>query len=100
MNNLLRNYNYRARTAALGAARPGFVGVVELERATGEQICAFDAAGVRAVRFNLHRGGSLDLGLARRVHEVAFAPADLEQVAAIAPEALADNARAWYRPRA
>ena len=29
-----------------------------------------------------------------------FAPADLELVAAIAPEALADNARAWYRPRA
>ena len=29
-----------------------------------------------------------------------FAPADLELVAEIAPQALADNARAWYRPRA
>ena len=29
-----------------------------------------------------------------------FASADLERVAAIAPAALADNARAWYRPRA
>ena len=29
-----------------------------------------------------------------------FEPADLELVAAIAPQALADNARAWYRPRA
>ena len=44
---------------------------------------------MRAVRFNLHRGGSLD-----------ERPADLELVAEIAPAALADNARAWYRPRA
>jgi len=29
-----------------------------------------------------------------------FAPRDLELVASIAPQALADNARAWYRPRA
>lgn len=29
-----------------------------------------------------------------------FAPADLELVARIAPGPLADNARAWYRPRA
>ena len=29
-----------------------------------------------------------------------FEPADLELVAEIAPQALADNARAWYRPRA
>ena len=28
-----------------------------------------------------------------------FEPADLELVAAIAPQALAQNARAWYRPR-
>jgi hypothetical protein len=28
-----------------------------------------------------------------------FAPADLELVAEVAPQALADNARAWYRPR-
>jgi predicted TIM-barrel fold metal-dependent hydrolase len=170
---------------ALGRLGPGFVGVVELrEGATDEEVLALDAAGVRAVRFNLHRGGSLDEALARRVHELAgwhvevyaggrvlaaledrlralprlvvdhlgldpealpvlrrldcmvkatgfgrvdldveaalraldpdrlmfgtdlpgtrarrpFAPADLELVAAVAPQALADNARAWYRP--
>jgi predicted TIM-barrel fold metal-dependent hydrolase len=32
--------------------------------------------------------------------ERRFEPADLERVAEIAPQALADNARAWYRPRA
>lgn len=160
--------------------------MVALDSATDEEILALDAAGVRAVRFNLHRGGSLDEPLARRVHELAgwhvevyadgatlaaledrlrelprlvvdhlgldpealpvlqrlgcmvkatgfgrvnvdveatlraldpakllfgtdlpgtrarrpFEPADLELVARIAPEALADNARAWYRPRA
>ena len=36
-----------------------------------EEVLALDAAGVRAVRFNLHRGGTLDEALARRVHEVA-----------------------------
>jgi hypothetical protein len=151
-----------------------------------EEILELDAAGVRAVRFNLRRGGSLDVELALRVHELAgwhaevyadgatltaledelrrlprlsvdhlgldadalpvlrrlgcmvkatgfgrvdldveatlraldpdkllfgsdlpgtrarrpFEPADLELVAAIAPQALAANARAWYRPRA
>jgi predicted TIM-barrel fold metal-dependent hydrolase len=151
-----------------------------------EDVLALDAGGVRAVRFNLHRGGELDDALARRVHEIAgwhvevyaggrvlaeledrlralprlvvdhlgmdaealpvlrrlgcmvkatgfgrvdldveatlraldpdrlmfgtdlpgsrarrpFEPADLELVAEIAPQALADNARAWYRPRA
>jgi predicted TIM-barrel fold metal-dependent hydrolase len=161
--------------------------VVELDGDAGhEEIAWLDAVGVRAVRFNLHRGGELDEALARRVHEVAgwhvevyagarvlaalehrlrtlprlvvdhlgmdaeslpvlrrlgcmvkatgfgrvdldveatlraldpgrlmfgtdlpgtrarrpFDPADLELVAAIAPQALADNARAWYRPRA
>jgi predicted TIM-barrel fold metal-dependent hydrolase len=172
---------------ALERLGPGFVGVVELDAGvTDEEIVALDAAGVRAVRFNLHRGGSLDEELARRVHELAgwhaevyaggrelaaledrlralprlcvdhlgldgealpvlrrlgcmvkatgfgrvdldveatlraldpsrlmfgtdlpgtrarrpFEPADLELVAEIAPAALADNARAWYRPRA
>jgi predicted TIM-barrel fold metal-dependent hydrolase len=151
-----------------------------------EEIVRLDEAGVRAVRFNLHRGGELDEALAWRVHEVAgwhvevyaggrvlaalegrlrtlprlvvdhlgldadalpvlrrldcmvkatgfgrvdldveatlraldpdrlmfgtdlpgtrarrpFEPADLELVARIAPQALADTARAWYRPRA
>jgi predicted TIM-barrel fold metal-dependent hydrolase len=171
---------------ALERLGPDFVGVAELESAAEEEISALDAAGVRAVRFNLRRGGTLDVPLALRVHEVAgwhtevyadgatlaalegelrrlprlsvdhlgldgealpvlqrlgcmvkatgfgrveldveatlraldpdrllfgtdlpgtrarrpFEPADLELVAKIAPQALADNARAWYRPRA
>jgi predicted TIM-barrel fold metal-dependent hydrolase len=172
---------------ALGRLGSGFVGVVELDGGVGdEEIARLDEAGVRAVRFNLRRGGSLDERLAQRVYEVAgwhaevyaggrelaaledrlrvlprlsvdhlgldaealpvlrrlgcmvkatgfgrvdldvestlraldpdrllfgtdlpgtrarrpFAPADLELVAEIAPQALADNARAWYRPRA
>jgi predicted TIM-barrel fold metal-dependent hydrolase len=172
---------------ALERLGPGFVGVAQLDPGTSdEEILALDAAGVRAVRFNLHRGGELDEELANRVHELAgwhteiyagerelaaleerlralprlsvdhlgldrealpvlqrlgahvkatgfgrvdldveatlraidparllfgtdlpgtrarrpFEPGDLELVASIAPAALADNARAWYRPRA
>ena len=201
--------DYRARTAALNVAGgavvagsfqrggsahlvdalerlgPGFVGVADLDRPSDDEIRELDAAGVRAVRFNLHRGGSLDLDLALRVHELAgwhtevyadgatlaalepdllrlprlsadhlgldaealpvlqrlgcmvkatgfgrvqveveatlraldpdrllfgtdlpgtrarrpFEPADLDLVAAVAPRALADNAREWYRTR-
>jgi predicted TIM-barrel fold metal-dependent hydrolase len=172
---------------ALERLGPTFVGVVELDGdASDDDVLRLDAAGVRAVRFNLHRGGSLDLDLAHRVHAVAgwhtevyadgatlaklerrlselprlsvdhlgldgdalpvlerlgcmvkatgfgrvrldveatvraldpdkllfgtdlpgtrarrpFAAQDVELVAGIAPQALADNARAWYRPRA
>jgi predicted TIM-barrel fold metal-dependent hydrolase len=172
---------------ALERLGPGFVGVAQLDPGTSdEEILALDAAGVRAVRFNLHRGGELDEELANRVHELAgwhteiyavgrelaaleerlralprlsvdhlgldrealpvlqrlgahvkatgfgrvdfdveatlraidparllfgtdlpgtrarrlFEPGDLELVASIAPAALADNARAWYRPGA
>ena len=54
----------------------GFVGVTQIPAgATDEDILALDRAGVRAVRFNLYRGGSAapaDVDtLARRVHEVA-----------------------------
>ena len=57
---------------ALERLGPGFVGVAQLEPATiDEEILALDAAGVRAVRFNLHRGGSLDDDLAVRVYELA-----------------------------
>jgi Amidohydrolase len=173
--------------AALERLGPGFVAVVQLEPdVTDEEILALDAAGARAVRFNLHRGGRLHDDLAMRVHELAgwhaevyadgrtlaaherrlralprlcvdhlgldrealpvlqrlgahvkatgfgrvdldvestlraldpakllfgtdlpgsrarrpFERADLDLVAAIAPAALADNARAWYRPGA
>lgn len=61
---------------ALAGLGPGFVGVAQLPASvTDEEIAALDAAGVRAVRFNLHRDGSAgeaDLDrLARRVWEVA-----------------------------
>ena len=57
---------------ALERLGPGFAGVAELDpRTSDEQILALDAAGVRAVRFNLHRGGTLDDDLALRVHELA-----------------------------
>ena len=164
---------------ALGRLGPAFVGVAELDPATSdEEILALDRAGVRAVRFNLHRGGTLDVRLALRVHELVgwhaevyatdlaaheqrlhalprlvvdhlgmnadglaaavrlgamvkatprfqgdpravapdkllfgtdlpgtrarrvFEPADLDVVEAVAPQALADTARAWYRPSA
>jgi predicted TIM-barrel fold metal-dependent hydrolase len=88
--------DYRARTAPLGITGgavvsgsfqgfdqtylldalerlgPGFVGVTQLEAGTpDEEIVALDRAGVRAVRVNLRRGGSLDTSLARRVHGLA-----------------------------
>jgi predicted TIM-barrel fold metal-dependent hydrolase len=61
--------------AALEELGPTFVGVTQLPAsASEEEIVRLNAAGVRAVRFNLRRGGSegverLD-DLARRVHEV------------------------------
>jgi predicted TIM-barrel fold metal-dependent hydrolase len=62
--------------AALGELGPRYVGVAQLPASiTDEEIVSLDAAGVRAVRFNLYRGGSAgesDLDrLARRVWDVA-----------------------------
>ncbi len=61
---------------ALKRLGPSFVGVTQLpSTVSNEEILALDAAGVRAVRFNLKRGGSEDVrhldSLARRVHELA-----------------------------
>jgi predicted TIM-barrel fold metal-dependent hydrolase len=61
---------------ALGRLGAGFVGVTQLPAsATDEQVRALDAAGVRAVRFNLRRGGSEPVEhlerMARRVFELA-----------------------------
>jgi Amidohydrolase len=56
---------------ALDRLGPGFVGVAELHDVSDEEIMALDHAGVRAVRFNLHRGGELHDDLAHRVHELA-----------------------------
>jgi predicted TIM-barrel fold metal-dependent hydrolase len=57
---------------ALRRLGPGFVGVTQLPPTVGdEEILTLAAAGVRAVRFTLARGGSLDVDLALRVHELA-----------------------------
>ncbi len=61
---------------ALAQLGPGFVGVTQLPAdTTDDEILALDRAGVRAIRFNLYRGGSATVGdidaLARRVHDVA-----------------------------
>lgn len=61
---------------ALRALGPGYVGVTQIPPDTPDaRILELDAAGVRAVRFNVARGGSADLAsmdrLARRVHDVA-----------------------------
>ncbi|MFE2561641.1 GNAT family N-acetyltransferase [Streptomyces sp. NPDC059352] len=61
---------------ALAALGPAYVGVTQVPATvTDEEILALDTAGVRAVRFNVRRGGSATLGqldrLARRVHDIA-----------------------------
>lgn len=61
---------------ALDRLGPSFGGVTQLPASVpDEEILRLHAAGVRAVRFNLYRGGSEDLTnlehLAKRVHEVA-----------------------------
>ncbi|HET7853371.1 MAG TPA: amidohydrolase family protein [Candidatus Methylomirabilis sp.] len=62
--------------AALEELGPTFVGVTQLPASVSdEEIVRLNAAGVRAVRFNLRRGGSESVerldDLARRVHEIA-----------------------------
>jgi len=62
-------------TAALAKLGPSFVGVTQLPASTlDHEIRALDAAGVRAVRFNRHRGGSEGFdsikSFARRVHKL------------------------------
>jgi predicted TIM-barrel fold metal-dependent hydrolase len=57
---------------ALERLGPSFAGVAQLPASVSdEEILALDRAGVRAVRFNLRRGGSLDVDLAERVHALA-----------------------------
>jgi predicted TIM-barrel fold metal-dependent hydrolase len=60
---------------ALHTLGPLFVGVTQLPTTVSDQeILDLDGAGVRAVRFNLKRGGSEDIchldAMARRVHEL------------------------------
>jgi predicted TIM-barrel fold metal-dependent hydrolase len=61
---------------ALRRLGPGFVGVTQLPAtASDDEVLSLADAGVRAVRFNVRRGGSETLEhldtLARRVHELA-----------------------------
>lgn len=61
---------------ALRRLGPGFVGVTQLPpTATDAEILRLDRVGVRALRFNLRRGGSAGVGdlesMARRVHALA-----------------------------
>src|SRR5688572_12016768 len=67
---------------ALAKLGPTFVGVIQVPATvTDEEILKLNAAGVRAVRFNLYRGGSAGIEdldrLARRVHDVADWHAEL-----------------------
>lgn len=60
---------------ALSTLGPGFAGVTQLPAsASDDEILELDRGGVRAVRFNLKRGGSEDVrhldSVARRVHEL------------------------------
>lgn len=60
---------------ALKKLGPSFVGVVQLPKTVSdEELLTLQDAGVRAVRFNLKRGGPEDLrhleSMAKRVHEV------------------------------
>ena len=62
-------------TDALVRLGPGFVGVTQLPATVSDgELRVLDRAGVRAVRFNLRRGGSEEAGqldrMARRVHEL------------------------------
>ncbi len=68
--------------AALRALGPSYVGVTQIPGDTSdEEILALAEAGVRAVRFNLRRGGSASLddldSLSRRVHDLAGWHAEL-----------------------
>lgn len=67
---------------ALKRLGPTFVGVIQIPATvTDEEIIKLNAAGVRAVRFNLYRGGSAGIEdldrLARRVHDVVGWHAEL-----------------------
>ena len=69
-------YDQTYLVEALQLLGPSFVGVTQLPAdVTDGQVLGLDAAGVRALRFNVRRGGSASLDdlepLARRVHEVA-----------------------------
>jgi predicted TIM-barrel fold metal-dependent hydrolase len=62
--------------AALAALGPGFVGVAQIAPETGDdEIDRLAAAGVRALRFNLKRGGAMTAADIERLARRAFARA-------------------------
>ena len=76
---------------ALGALGAGFVGVTQLPVDVADaEVLSLSAAGVRAVRFNLRRGGPVTLEhldrLARRVHDLAGWHSELYLDAADLPD--------------
>lgn len=71
-----QNFDTSFMYDALTRLGPTFVGVIQVPAdVADEDVKKLDAAGVRAVRFNLFRGGSAGLAdldrLARRVHDLA-----------------------------
>jgi predicted TIM-barrel fold metal-dependent hydrolase len=77
--------------AALAGLGPGFAGVAQLPASVPDaEVLSLHAAGVRAVRFNLYRGGAERLGdldaLARRVWDLAGWHAELYLDARDLPE--------------
>lgn len=77
--------------AALRTLGPAFVGVTQLPASVSdEELRSLDQSGVRAVRFNLKRGGSAEVRdldrLAQRVHDVVGWHAELYVDAADLPD--------------
>lgn len=69
-------YDQNYLIAALKALGPGFVGVTQLPHTTPDaEILRLHGCGIRAIRFNLKRGGSATIhhlsSLAARVHALA-----------------------------
>jgi len=76
---------------ALATLGPSFAGVTQLPaNCSDEQIAALDAAGVRAVRFNLRRGGSAGLADIDALGRNAFAVAGWHSEFYVGNEDLAD----------
>jgi predicted TIM-barrel fold metal-dependent hydrolase len=89
-----QGFGQRHLLSALQQLGPGFVGVIQLSaQASDAEILALNARGVRAVRFNLRRGGSESVqhleALALRLHALVGWPVELyvesRELAALQP---------------
>ena len=66
-------FDQRHLTAALRQLGPAYVGICQLPAdANPQHIADLDAAGVRALRFNLRRGGQQDWSAIERLARLAF----------------------------